>query len=93
MFNRVDTGADRYSYRRDSVEVSRETPYASAFVSYRPDRKSTWRLEVDNVFSRRFESRRRVHVGQRDITPASFIETRRNDSVPSLRLTYRRVTE
>lgn len=88
----VGTNARSYSYRRNSIEVSRETPEFSAFVSYKPSSRSIWRLEAYNIVTRRFDRRREVYFGQRNITPANFFETRRNENLPSLRLTYRRTT-
>lgn len=89
----LGTQAERFSYRRNSIEVSRQSPYFSAFATYQPDANSTFRLELDNVVPRRFDNRRQVYLGRRDIAPLDFIETRLDRDITSLRLTYRRVTD
>lgn len=88
-----ETNARGISYRRNSIDVSEDGADFSAFVSYQPNRKSTLRLEIDNILSRRSENRRRVFFGQRDSTAINFIETRLNESTPSVRLTYRRTSD
>jgi hypothetical protein len=68
-------------YRTDEIDTNfNSQPYAVAFVEYRPNKRTTMRLDFDNVLDTRGERLRQFFASNRTTAQPATIEFRRRNS-------------
>jgi hypothetical protein len=99
---RRDSGAFSYGFgisdraqftffRTDEIDSNRNLgPYATAFAEYRPDSRTTVRLDADNVLDTRAERERILHRPNRTSLHPQFVELRERNMHVSFGLSVKR---
>ncbi len=80
-----------YIYRTDEIYSNwNGGPYGTAFVEYRPDSKTTIRLDADNIFDTDAHAHRLLYRPNRTATDPLFVEDRERNIHTSFTLTVKR---
>ncbi len=78
-------------FRTDELDNNRNLgPFGTAFAEYRPDKRTTVRLDVDNIFDTAAERRRVRFVPDRTVLVPTFDEVRRRNIHVSFGLSVKR---
>ncbi|HNN56220.1 MAG TPA: hypothetical protein PKG84_07755, partial [Novosphingobium sp.] len=73
--------ADNVFYRIEEVDsLILERIYGAAFVEYRPDKRTTLRLDIDNAFDTAGQRYREFYVPNRSALTPTFTEFRHRDA-------------
>lgn len=80
-----------YLFRTDEIYSNKNGgPYGTAFVEYRPDSRTTVRLDADNIFDTNATAHRLLFRPDRTIIDPTFIEDRERNIHTAFTLTLKR---
>lgn len=83
-------GCTESQYRFDEIDNYRATPTVNLFAEYQPSKKTSVRIEADNVLQQRYNRVVNVYAGPRNAFPLSYQDDRSLTSSASLVLSLRK---
>lgn len=82
-------GCTQSQYRFNEIDVLNADPAFGLFAEYQPWRDLFFRLDASNILGQVYARRIYSYGGPRDTFPLSFVDDRRLDSSPSIKISLR----
>jgi hypothetical protein len=82
-------GCTRSQYRFNEIDILHAAPALGLFAEYQPMPDIFLRLEASNILGAVYERAVNIYGGPRDAIPLSYVDDRRLDSSPSVKISLR----